>query len=116
MRLQKNGSSIGYGILLGVILQIGFANIIYANEMFNINLPQLPTALGGKYYKINNGQLQRPVGYREWIYVGTPVTPHDMNGGKAAFPEFHNVYIDPKSWAHWKRASWQISWSLTGTI
>ena len=26
-----------------------------------------------------------------------------MNGGKAAFPEFHNVYIDPKSWAHWKK-------------
>lgn len=71
--------------------------------MFNINLPQLPTALGGEYYKINNWQLQRPVGYREWIYVGTPVTPHDMNDGKAAFPEFHNIYIDPKSWAHWKK-------------
>ena len=26
-----------------------------------------------------------------------------MNDGKAAFPEFHNVYIDPKSWAHWKK-------------
>lgn len=26
-----------------------------------------------------------------------------MNNGKAAFPEFHNVYIDPKSWAHWKK-------------
>lgn len=24
-----------------------------------------------------------------------------MNNGKAAFPEFHNVYIDPKSWAIW---------------
>jgi len=26
-----------------------------------------------------------------------------MNKGKAAFPEFHNVYIDPVSWAHWKK-------------
>ncbi len=26
-----------------------------------------------------------------------------MNNGKAAFPEHHNVYIDPKSWAHWKK-------------
>ena len=22
---------------------------------------------------------------------------------KAAFPEHHNVYIDPESWAHWKK-------------
>lgn len=60
------------------------------------------TAQAGEFYTIDNGELQRPVGYREWIYVGTPLTPNDMNDGKAAFPEFHNVYIDPKSWAHWK--------------
>jgi hypothetical protein len=60
------------------------------------------TAQAGEFFTIDNGELQRPVGYREWIYVGTPLTPNDMNNGKAAFPEFHNVYIDPKSWAHWK--------------
>ena len=54
------------------------------------------------YYKFSNGELERPVGYREWVYVGTPLTPDDLNNGKAAFPEFHNVYIDPQSWAHWK--------------
>ena len=54
-------------------------------------------------YSIKNGVLERPTGYREWIYVGTPVTPNDMNNGKAAFPEHHNVYIDPKSWNHWKK-------------
>lgn len=53
-------------------------------------------------FTIKDGQLERPTGYREWIYVGTPVTPNDMNNGKAAFPELHNVYIDPKSWEHWK--------------
>ena len=55
-------------------------------------------------YTIKDGELQRPTGYREWIYVGTPVTPNEMNGGKAAFPEHHNVYIDPQSWSHWKRS------------
>ncbi|MEE9355147.1 MAG: cytochrome P460 family protein [Methylococcaceae bacterium] len=25
-----------------------------------------------------------------------------MNNGKATFPEFHNMYIDPVSWAYWK--------------
>lgn len=44
------------------------------------------------------GQLKQPVGYRKWVYVGTPVTPNDMNDGAAAFPEFHNVYMDPKSY------------------
>jgi len=62
-----------------------------------------PSAFAEKYFEIKNGQLERPDGYREWVYVGTPVTPNDMNNGKAAFPEFHNVYIDPDSWAHWKR-------------
>lgn len=50
-----------------------------------------------------DGTLMRPTGYREWIYIGSPLTPNDMNNGKAAFPEFHNVYIDPASWAHWKK-------------
>ena len=56
------------------------------------------------YFTIEDGKLERPTGYREWIYVGTPVTPNDMNSGKAAFPEHHNVYIDPDSWAYWKKS------------
>jgi hypothetical protein len=56
-----------------------------------------------KLFTITDGELERPTGYREWIYVGTPVTPNDMNDGKAAFPEHHNVYIDPVSWEHWKK-------------
>ncbi|GJL75230.1 cytochrome P460 family protein [Nitrosomonas sp.] len=56
-----------------------------------------------EYFTIKNGKLERPVGYREWIYVGAPITPDDMNNGKANFPEFHSVYIDPESWDHWKK-------------
>ncbi len=57
-----------------------------------------------KPYSFNDKmELKRVEGYREWIYVGTPVTPNDMNDGKAAFPEHHNVYIDPASWSHWKK-------------
>ncbi len=56
-----------------------------------------------EFFTIKNGELQRPTGYREWIQVGTPLTPNDMNDGKANFPEFHNVYIDPESWDHWKK-------------
>jgi hypothetical protein len=60
-------------------------------------------AFAESYFTIADGTLERPTGFREWVYVGTPVTPNDMNDGKAAFPEHHNVYIDPESWAHWKK-------------
>ncbi len=50
------------------------------------------------------GLLLRPdIRYREWVYIGTPLTPHDMNNGNANFPEFHNVYIHPADFAHWKK-------------
>ena len=50
-----------------------------------------------------NGELMRPEGYREWIFVGSPVTPNDMNDGHAAFPEFHDVYIDRASFDQFRR-------------
>jgi len=50
-----------------------------------------------------DGKLLRPANHREWIFIGAPVTPNDMNNGKAAFPEFHNVYIDPDSWESYKK-------------
>ena len=49
------------------------------------------------------GKLKQPAGYRKWPFVGTPVTPNDMNGGDAAFPEFHIVYVDPDSFAHYEK-------------
>lgn len=68
----------------------------------------------GNYEKVSyftmdaNGELVRPIDYRTWVYVGTPLTPNDMNNGKAAFPEFHNVYIDPASYkAYKKTGTWR---------
>jgi hypothetical protein len=50
-----------------------------------------------------DGKLKQPVGYRKWIYVGESVTPNDLNGGKALFPEFHAIYIDPESFADYEK-------------
>ena len=50
-----------------------------------------------------DGKLKQPVGYRKWVYIGTPLTPNDMNDGEAAFPEFHEVYMDPESFAHYEK-------------
>ena len=41
--------------------------------------------------------------WRKWVYVGTPVTPNSLNPPEAAFPEFHNVYINPESFDHYSK-------------
>ncbi len=81
----------GIGILL---ILLYFISPVIADYKASVSMGQA---------KFNNkGELQRPTGYREWVFIGSPLTPNDMNDGKAAFPEFHNVYIHPESWAHWK--------------
>ena len=65
---------------------------------------EAPPAMKPKAATYNaNGELVRPADHREWVFVGAPVTPNDMNDGKAAFPEFHNVYIDPASFSSYKQ-------------
>jgi len=46
-----------------------------------------------------DGEVMRPVGWRQWVFVGTPLTPNALNGGEAPFPEFHNVYVEPSAFA-----------------
>jgi hypothetical protein len=31
------------------------------------------------------GELMLPKGYRQWMFVGAPITPNGLNGGKAPF-------------------------------
>ena len=41
--------------------------------------------------------------WREWVFVGEPLTPNALNDGKANFPEYHNVYIEPGSYEIYKK-------------
>lgn len=45
----------------------------------------------------SDGKLQLPTGYRAWVFVGAPLTPNARNKGKAAFPEYHHVYIEKEN-------------------
>jgi hypothetical protein len=51
-----------------------------------------------------SGELMLPKNniWREWVFVGEPLTPNALNGGKAGFPEYHNVYIEPGSYEIFK--------------
>jgi len=57
----------------------------------------------GEYAFNSAGELIRPEGYRQWVYVGTPLTPNDLNPPEAPFPEFHNVYIHPDDFSQYQR-------------
>lgn len=55
----------------------------------------------------NNGELLLPSGYHEWVFLGSPLTPHALNGGEAPFPEYHNVYVQPEAYtAYRKTGNW----------
>jgi hypothetical protein len=50
-----------------------------------------------------SGDLILPKNFNEWVFVGSPLTPNALNDGKANFPEFHNVYIEPGSYEIYKK-------------
>src|SRR3984885_12052200 len=50
-----------------------------------------------------SGDLILPKNFHEWVYVGSPLTPNALNSGKANFPEFHDVYIEPGSYEIYKK-------------
>lgn len=52
---------------------------------------------------ISDTEIKVPEGYREWVFVGAPLTPNALNGGAAAFPEFHHTYIEPGAYAEFKK-------------
>ncbi len=53
----------------------------------------------------SDNKLKLPLGkiWREWPFVGSLVTPNTLNDGNAPFPEHHMIYIDPVSWADYRK-------------
>lgn len=51
----------------------------------------------------NDNKTSIPEGFREWVFLGAPLTPNGLNGGAAGFPEFHHVYIEPGAYAEFQR-------------
>jgi hypothetical protein len=63
----------------------------------------LPTVKRQLPQYTEDGQLLLPKNFHQWIYVGSPLTPNALNGGQANFPEYHNVYMEPGSYAIYKK-------------
>ena len=60
------------------------------------------TATGAANFNVR-GELLRPEGFREWVFIGAPLTPHGLNNGQAGFPEYHHVYVNPDAFAVYQR-------------
>ena len=86
-------------VTAGLAVLVGIAALSY--ELAGAAQPPSGPAAAVEFTP--DGRLKKPDGYRNWVYVGAVVTPNDLNDGEAAFPEFHSVYMDPESFAHYKK-------------
>jgi hypothetical protein len=87
------------GVTAGIAILVGIAGLSYVLAV-KAAPPEGRTAL---VEFTPDGKLKKPDGYRNWVYVGAVVTPNDLNDGEAMFPEFHAVYMDPESFAHYEK-------------
>ena len=71
--------------------------------------PRSGALIGSRYLPqyTASGELILPRNsmWREWVFVGSPLTPNALNGGHANFPEYHNAYIEPGSYAIYKKTN-----------
>ena len=87
-------------VAVGVLALSAIGTMVFAQRQ------QTNTALVRQRYLpeyTKEGDLILPKNFNEWVYVGSPLTPNALNGGKANFPEFHNVYIEPGSYEIYKK-------------
>jgi hypothetical protein len=50
-----------------------------------------------------DGELKLPEGFHTWVFLGAPLTPNALNNGNAAFPEYHNVYVQPEAYQAYRK-------------
>src|SRR6516225_1618300 len=81
---------LGTALLMAALIGAGAA--IFHNGPF----AQQAKQPGGAQFT-PDGKMKLPTGYREWVFIGSPLTPNALNGGKASFPEFHDVYVERKN-------------------
>ena len=77
------------GTALVIAALIGASAAVFHNGPF----AQQAKQPGGAQFT-PDGKMKLPTGYREWVFLGSPLTPNALNGGNASFPEFHNVYVE----------------------
>jgi hypothetical protein len=86
-----------------VSIALGMIAIVAVVQSSTTGNAQNKTCHPPKY--TDTGDLILPEDWHDWIFVGSPLTPNALNNGKAMFPEFHNVYIEPCSYETYKKTN-----------
>src|SRR5690242_238209 len=90
--------NLGIALASVAFITVGVAmihnNLAIAQTTQSQNNPAAGRAKKGGAVWTADGKMKLPTGYREWVFLGAPVTPNALNNGKASFPEFHNVYVE----------------------
>ena len=73
------------------------AALFAASGSVGVALADSPAQFDGE------GNLTRPGDYREWVFLGAKVMANDLNYGATYSPGIHATYMDPASFAHWKK-------------
>ena len=89
-----------FGLLASGLLVFSAACSPGGGDAGQAAAPETNTINGPRY--ASDGSAIRPTDWEEWIFVGSPLTPDELNGGNATFKEFHSVYIEPTAFAHFK--------------
>jgi hypothetical protein len=76
--------------------------VLAANAQFSYPVSAQMAAPKGARFDAD-GATAIPEGFREWPFLGAPLTPDALNGGAAGFPEYHHVYLEPSAFEHYKR-------------
>ncbi len=84
------GKHLGTALVMAAL--IGASATVFHNGPF----AQQAKQPGGAQFA-PDGKMKLPTGYREWVFIGSPLTPNALNGGKASFPEFHSVYVERRN-------------------
>ena len=100
--LEKKRVRIGL-LIIGAAVSMAAATAVFAQSKSNEGSPITRARYLPEYTA--SGDLILPKNFHEWVYVGSPFTPNALNGGKAGFPEFHNVYIEQVSYEIYKKTN-----------
>ena len=76
--------------------------LVGAGITFSSANAQMGTKTGPLPVYNDQGELEQPVGFRQWVFLGSPLTPNGLNDGAAGFPEYHNVYVQHAAFEHYR--------------
>lgn len=102
MRIMKRATINGIGAAIGVVLASTVTAGDYKADPKSFATDYAHIDIEPEWTGEDKLALKLPKDFRRWVFIGAPLTPHGLNGGRANFPEFHNVYVQPEAFQYYR--------------